>query len=301
VMQSPELLVIVLDARVALIEDAGMGNAAVDGGPDNGADSVSQPLLPQLWMALQGFVRAFDLLVPEQQVSLLAVSSKRVTLLADTYADRVDWVAAKQKLSGLLLEAGALNQPGHVSVALTKALCIAVKRQSENHGFHARVLVVEASSTAEDLLPQTTGLVNAAFAAQGRKIPIDCLSLGTAPSIVLQQAASLTDGRHHVVQPILVEDGKPQHSAGSLLLPSLLVHFLPGVKVRAELFAPKNAQNLSAVCACHGKVKELAFVCSCCLAVFCSNGEGGGICPSCATRFKPSSDTNPTFSDDLAL
>mmetsp|Transcript_64243 Transcript_64243/g.119412 ORF Transcript_64243/g.119412 Transcript_64243/m.119412 type:complete len:83 (+) Transcript_64243:50-298(+) len=74
-MQSPELLVIVLDARVALIEDAGMGNAAVDGGPDNGADSVSQPLLPQLWMALQGFVRAFDLLVPEQQVGLLSASN----------------------------------------------------------------------------------------------------------------------------------------------------------------------------------------------------------------------------------
>eukprot|EP00403_Amphidinium_massartii_P014241 CAMPEP_0178422734 /NCGR_PEP_ID=MMETSP0689_2-20121128/27327_1 /TAXON_ID=160604 /ORGANISM="Amphidinium massartii, Strain CS-259" /LENGTH=300 /DNA_ID=CAMNT_0020044309 /DNA_START=63 /DNA_END=962 /DNA_ORIENTATION=- len=295
---SAELLVVVLDARAALLEDpvaigAGRaGEAAAGAGSDLPATRL---LLPELWSSLQSFSRAFDLLIPEQRFVLLAANCNRVAVLADCYADRIDWPVAKRELGSLLSEPRGLTKPSHIAAAVAKGLCMTMRKQHDHDGLlQARILVMDASTSATDLLSQSTALVNCAFGAQNKNVLIDCLSMGGCSSVALQQAASLTKGRHHVLNAATAED-KVVHSLGQLILPTLLVHFLPGVAVRQALVLTQSTNNLSAVCFCHGKVKELAFVCSCCLGVFCSNESA--ICPSCATRFRPLTDVDPMISD----
>ncbi|CAE8692881.1 unnamed protein product [Polarella glacialis] len=84
-------------------------------------------------------------------------------------------------------------------------------------------------------------------------------------------------------------------SLAEVLTPALLFHFLPGVAVRKELSAAADLQHLPVVCACHGEPQEIGHVCSCCLAVYCS--DDAAICQCCRTRFKRDRDPDRRLRD----
>ncbi|KAI9667947.1 MAG: RNA polymerase II transcription factor B subunit 4 [Bathelium mastoideum] len=187
-------------------------------------------------------------------------------------------------------------------------------------GLQSRILVLSVStSLAEQYIP----LMNAIFAAQRLRVPIDVLSLTpssttttstgsssstngtttttTAPSAFLQQAADATAGVFYAARP-------PRRPGAQLLtlLPTLLTLFLPDQTARRALLMPSasasssssdsnggssggsTAINFQAACFCHRRTVTVGYVCSICLSIFC--GECGvvteGLCWTCGTRLR---------------
>merc|ERR1719198_85926 len=65
-----------------------------------------------------------------------------------------------------------------------------------------------------------------------------------------------------------------------------MFHFLPSPELRQDFnITEGQQQSLEATCVCHGKAQHLAWVCSCCLSLYCS--DNAAICPTCNTRFQP--------------
>lgn len=115
------------------------------------------------------------------------------------------------------------------------------------------------------------GLMNAVFAAQKRKTPIDVINLHSEDSIFLQQAAHLTQGLYYRVEKT---DG---------LLQYLNLIFLASPDMRKQLGIPSQDKvDFRAVCFCHHRVVDIGFVCSVCLSIFC---EPKPICDTCKSRF----------------
>ncbi|KAI0401496.1 TFIIH subunit Tfb4/p34 [Xylaria palmicola] len=133
---------------------------------------------------------------------------------------------------------------------------------------HARILVLSVSQSAAS---QYIPTMNAVFAASHARIPIDVLSLYSAPTF-LQQAAFITGG------VFLSAAANPRG-----LLSYLMFGLLADVEARGSLVAPtQDAVDFRAACFCHRRVVDTAFVCSVCLSIFCEVPEGAE-CLTCGT------------------
>ena len=114
-----------------------------------------------------------------------------------------------------------------------------------------------------------TSMVNTVFSAQRFGIPVDAVALGAAPSTVLQQAAELTRG--------LYSAPAPEHHGQLFQL--LVARHLPDAGTRELLLLPPaHAVDLRASCHCHRRLVDLAYVCSICLAVWCSPHASCAVC-----------------------
>jgi len=230
------------------------------------------------------FCAAHAALSMDQRVAVLAAHSKRAMLLAGGFSASLDWNALQQAAFDFFLEGDhcAVGGAPQLAAGLARALCnINQVRQAAGRKFHARVLVVECSYAETDLSPQGLALVNIAFAAEAEDVLLDCLALGQEASALLRQIVGITGGRHNALPLKSVTE----HGLAGVLLPALLFHFLPGVPVRRQLNVVAGIQNTAAVCACHGEMHDIAYVCSCCLSVYCSDSIA--ICLGCRSRFRP--------------
>lgn len=282
---------LVLDARLALQASGTGPNArpAAGGGAGTGAAEV---FFPQLWEALVVFCRAHAALGSDQQLGLFVAHARRAALLVGGMCAAVDWEATRRTTVAFALEDAGLPGEPLLAAALSRALCLAhrLRRRGGGGELRARCLVLEGSASEADLSSQGPALINCAFAAQAAGILIDCLALGAEPSMLMRQVAGLTAGKHHSLPPV----GR-EHRPEDILVPVLLFHFMPGVDTRKELNLVADTQHHSAVCLCHGERRELAHVCSCCLAVFCS--DAAAICPVCGTRFRHERDADRRLLD----
>lgn len=259
---APELLVVVLDARLA-------------------AESATEaPLLFCFWDALLVLLRAHAAVGTDNLACLFGASAQTARLLAEGRAAEVDWARARPACAGLCLEDRACDGAPQIALGLSLALCYANRLQREDPALRPRVLAIDCSQGEADLAAQSTATIGCAYAARAAGVPIDCLSLGPASSALLRQAAALSGGRHLALPAAC----SPEPLA-EILAPALLFHFLPGVNVRSLLNATEDAPSLTAVCVCHSEPQEIAFVCSCCLSTYCS--DAGAICQVCRTRFRP--------------
>nr|QDO16413.1 general transcription factor IIH subunit 3 [Lingulodinium polyedra] len=288
---APELLALVLDARLCLQcgtppgprAAGGEGGAGAAAPPGHGAKAPAEAapgaFFQRLWDALLVLCRAHGLLGADQQVALFAAHSRRAALLVGGMCDAVDWEAARRAMATFALEPDGLPGTPQLAAALSRALCYVNRAKRSQSGLCARVLVLDSSPSEAEHCRQSPALLGCAFAAQAAGVPLDCLSLGREASVLLRQAASLAGGKHVALAP----SGREQRPE-DVLVPVLLFHFLPGVAVRKGMNVTADVQNHAAVCACHGERKELAHVCSCCLAVYCS--DAAAVCPACGTRFR---------------
>ncbi|CAK0861290.1 unnamed protein product [Prorocentrum cordatum] len=258
----PELLVAVLDARLAA------------------ESSAEVPALFCLWDSLLVLLRAHGAVGADNRACLFGASSRAVRLLAEGRAAEADWAPARPACAQLCLEEHACDGAPQFALGLSLALCYANRLQREDPALRPRVLAIDCSRGEADLAAQSAAIISCAYAARAAGVPVDCLSLGPAPSAALRQAAALSGGRHLALPA--ASSGEP---LAEVLAPALLFHFLPGVAVRGALNATEDAPSLAAVCACHGEPQEVAFVCSCCLAPYCSDAPA--ICQACRTRFRP--------------
>lgn len=115
----------------------------------------------------------------------------------------------------------------------------------------ARILILSVSG---DLAGQYIPVMNAVFAAQRLRIPIDVLKLA-GDTAFLQQASDATGG-------IYIAPQTPQG-----MLQYLMMAFLPDQTARQWLVpAVESAVDFRAACFCHRDVITTGFVCSVCLS-----------------------------------
>ncbi|KAI1359595.1 TFIIH subunit Tfb4/p34 [Xylaria arbuscula] len=134
---------------------------------------------------------------------------------------------------------------------------------------HARILVI---SVSESEPAQYIPTMNAVFAASHARIPVDTLSLYSAPTF-LQQAAFITNGI------FLSAAANPRG-----LLTYLLFGYLADLDARQSLVTPtQDSVDFRAACFCHRNVVDTGFVCSICLSIFCDVPENAE-CLTCGTK-----------------
>lgn len=115
----------------------------------------------------------------------------------------------------------------------------------------SRILVLSVSG---DLASQYIPVMNAIFAAQRQRIPIDILKLA-GDTVFLQQACDATGGIY--LKPLAPEG----------LLQYLMMAFLPDETARKHLVLPSAGEvDFRAACFCHRRVVDIGYVCSVCLS-----------------------------------
>ena len=115
----------------------------------------------------------------------------------------------------------------------------------------SRILVLSVSG---DLASQYIPVMNAIFAAQRQRVPIDILKLA-GDTVLLQQACDATGG-------IYMAPAAPQG-----LLQYLMMGFLADATARRALVLPAAGDvDFRAACFCHRDVVDVGFVCSVCLS-----------------------------------
>ncbi|KAF2200338.1 RNA polymerase II transcription factor B subunit 4 [Delitschia confertaspora ATCC 74209] len=140
--------------------------------------------------------------------------------------------------------------------------------QSQRLSLTSRILVVSVSG---DLANQYIPVMNAIFAAQRKRIPIDVLKLA-GDTVLLQQACDATNGVYI----------KPEHPGG--ILQYLMMGFLPDQTARKWLNMPgAEAVDFRAACFCHRKVVDMGYVCSVCLSIFCEPNLPDNLCLTCGS------------------
>ncbi|CAJ1456168.1 unnamed protein product [Effrenium voratum] len=267
----PELLVLVLDARLLALEVA------------------QQPAFPAVWESLLLFLRAFVALNSDQKAVMLLAADTAVAL-SEIETGPADWEAARRKL----LEAPAVSTPC-TAAALGCGLCLAQRQLAQNRQLQARVLVIDASSSEVDYTQQSAGLVSCAFAAKSQGILIDVLAVNCG-DFLLRQVSLLAEGKFaHLPNP--PKPGQPP--LAEALAPLMLFHFLASRAVRKQLAVATDQQHLPAVCLCHQQPQAIGYVCSCCLAIYCS--DASAICQCCGTRFKRHTNADPKIKDGRFL
>lgn len=168
----------------------------------------------------------------------------------------------------------------------------------------SRILILSVSG---DLAAQYIPVMNAIFAAQRQRVPIDVLKLA-GDTVFLQQACDSTGGIYldpssYKPPPDQAEQQKqkPQvngktpapgakearHASASGTLQGLLLHLLhpllPDPYARRALVPPADAAvDFRAACFCHRNVVDIGYVCSVCLSIFCEP-LADAVCLTCAT------------------
>lgn len=295
----PEILLLVLDVRLVV---QGLDQTPVSSSGIENSNYVSEAkdmaLFPRLWYALSVFIHAYDVLGPDQQVAIVGAHARRAGLLAGGMCSHVDWEQARRAVVRFALEEGSLPGVPLLSAALACALCHVNRARQARGELQARVLVLDGSATEADFSMQGSAMNSCGFAAQSGGVLIDCLSLGSETSVLLRQVASITGGKHKHLAALKMIAGH-ELKLEEVLSPTLLFHFLPGPHVRKELTVAPDIENHAACCDCHGEQKELAHVCSVCLAVLCS--AAAAVCPACGTRFPRYHSSDHQLSEDPEL
>ncbi|GIX61075.1 RNA polymerase II transcription factor B subunit 4, putative [Babesia caballi] len=158
--------------------------------------------------------------------------------------------------------------------------------KQSNVGYGRRIVLLDASST-NDYRSQYIGLMNVAFAAsksvrarwnppkRTQNISINTCAFGRS-SRILEQLSDITNAKYLSLTKVLQSEGDPDNYEQSVLQ-LLMFWFLPSEAVSEHLSTqlPFDFSN-TAVCYCHYRTVDIAFLCPCCFAVYCSERDDGG-------------------------
>ncbi|PHJ20007.1 general transcription factor iih polypeptide 3 gtf2h3 [Cystoisospora suis] len=201
-----------------------------------------------------------------------------------------------------------LSSDSMLAGALSLALCClnTVTKKSVRSP-ERRVLILDGSSD-RSYASQYMPLMNLAFAAakgspsfcfcssfersfQG--VVVDCCALGPSPSTIPEQLCDISRGVHlKFSQAAPPATSGASFNGGLALLQFLLFWILPSVALRPAIAALSvhHRRSNTAVCFCHHKPVEVCCICSCCLAIYCSEkdsqtGKERISCDVCKSRF----------------
>ncbi len=227
--------------------------------------------LAEALSALRVFVAAFLTCSRANRVAVVGARGTHTQHLLDepedVERDEPTRVAAKvvQAIEEFMADAATATHLPGMAAALSKALCYANKSRRTRPHLGARLLVV---SRGADEPIRYVGMMNALFAAERENVAIDVLAIRSSSSY-LNQGASLTGGLYLEAQKDFA--------------PLLLGYVLADASARKMLTLPKQVPvDSRASCFCHGRPCEKGFVCSTCLAIFCSFVP---VCAVCSSKF----------------
>ena len=176
------------------------------------------------------------------------------SLISSTTESDISTTSTTQMAGALTLALSYINKATIIFSDLgstSKPAPTAIETTDTPNGLQSRILVVSVSG---DLAHQYIPIMNATFAAQRLRIPIDILKLA-GDTVFLQQASDATKG-------IYMQLRSPQG-----LLQYLMMAFLPDQMSRKHLVTPtEEVVDFRAACFCHRKVVDVGFVCSICLS-----------------------------------
>ena len=169
-----------------------------------------------------------------------------------------------------------------LSGALSRALCL-IHRITSNSNSQSRKATLSKPRIlciAGHLDDQAkyVSMMNSIFSAQRAEVTIDALVVNTTDSTFLQQAAHLTKGLYFRFCP-----KADKRARGSLSSQSALQYLMQsltadtGTRALLSIHQPQ-AIDFRASCFCHRVSVETGFVCSVCLAIYCSKASRCSIC-----------------------
>ncbi|KAL1508599.1 hypothetical protein AB1Y20_004696 [Prymnesium parvum] len=226
------------------------------------------------------FFNAFLLLHSANQLQLLAVHPREVSCVWPE--DGAPPALAPHQLRQLFLKRfrtllatppPSASAASALSGGLSLALCRLARQQRADATRQLRVLVVQA--TADSAAQHLAGM-NCVFGAQKLGVTIDALVAARNDSLLLQQAAHLTDGFY-------LRLGEQEKLA---LSQYLLTCCLPDQQTRKLLCPPaQGSLETKALCTISKRPVDIGHACSVCLAVFAEDQLPLRECPVCGSRF----------------
>lgn len=185
------------------------------------------------------------------------------------------------------IETGPLDRNIALSGALSRSLCL-IHRITTNSGSesirkgHSRPRILCITGHLDDQTKYVS-MMNSIFSAQRAEVTIDALVIGPTDSTFLQQAAHLTKGLYFrfclksekTVRGSLSSGAPLQYMIQSLTADTI-------TRVQLSIHQPQ-AIDFRASCFCHRVSVETGFVCSVCLAIYCSKFSS---CSVCGTEFE---------------
>lgn len=139
---------------------------------------------------------------------------------------------------------------------------------------------------------QYTQLMNIAYNAKRNNIIIDVFSL-TDKTTVLEQMCNITSGLY-IDNSTFANINCGRNKMEEILTQLMIFWYLPSNNSR-KFFSNTyvNDDTNLAVCSCHNKQIDIAYICSCCLTIYCSEkdtqtNKDRMFCINCKTRFTKS-------------
>lgn len=260
--------------------DIPMMNGAAANGDDEDRASSSANKYGPFYAVESELIANLDALIASTSPSDLAATT--TTMIAGALTTALTFISKQTEL----LNPGGVGSSDPSAAAggtLSAADGGEAGAGSQRQSLTSRILVLSVSG---DLASQYIPVMNAIFAAQRLRIPIDILKLA-GDTVFLQQASDATGGVY--IAPSFqaaAAGGDPPSIPG--LLQFLMMVFLPDATARRSLVPPSvGAVDFRAACFCHRRVVDIGFVCSVCLSIFCEppmvEGGGGAACLTCGS------------------
>lgn len=127
-------------------------------------------------------------------------------------------------------------------------------------GIKKRILIINVT---ENPIKSYMNFMNAIFHYKSA-CPVDVCQIFSEPDSFMKQASTLTKGSY-----VRIKSSKSLYAL-------LCYYFLPDISTRKTLlFHNEKIKPMEVRCSCHGKKisKDIAYVCSVCLAILCTNSD----------------------------
>ena len=218
---------------------------------------------------LAACIRGYGLMKPKTGVAVIAAYPDctqyvlRVPAASQATSAEVEVAIVEMKnvvvnRVGELGREGGLVGSSMISQAISRGVCFIKK---------GKIVVFETSERFSDFSKQHVQLSNCGWALEGR-IVVDLVSLGGETSAALSSLS--------------IKSGGVQVAVGHMQ--AVLFHVVHQAQGLVKTPDTKSAMHMGAVCICHGNPLNCGYVCSVCLAIFCS--ESSAICAVCGSRFR---------------
>ncbi|SBT37532.1 RNA polymerase II transcription factor B subunit 4, putative (TFB4) [Plasmodium ovale wallikeri] len=186
-----------------------------------------------------------------------------------------------------------------LSSALAIALCYNNRMCNLYEHISTRIFLLDISKS-HFYTNQYTQLMNIAYNAKRNNIIIDVFSVNFKTQI-LEQICNITNGLY--IDNTIFLNVNCTDNVEDILTQTIIFWFLPSNNSR-KYFSNTylNEDTNIAVCTCHNKQIDIAYICSCCLAIYCSEKDTQTnkdriSCSVCKTRFTKALLRNKTVSD----
>lgn len=247
------------------------------------------------------FLRCYCLISSSEKICVIATCSNNSRIVYENYVSHIrsslhnkdHFSDIYDQLLNFIIENKTrtiTEKESALSSAFILALCYSNRVSSLYEEVSTRIFLVDVSKSPY-YTNQYTQLMNIAYNAKRNNILIDTLSLNNKTNI-LEQICNITNGLY--IDNSILQNLNNTDLIEDVITQIMIFWFLPSNNTR-KYFSNTylNEDTNLAVCSCHNKQIDIAFICSCCLTIYCSEKDSATnrdrmSCSTCKTRFTKS-------------